>query len=151
LELLLNEINPRIRKNPSESFSLEVQPLSAGVELVVSGGDIDGAEKNALFYAIQQGLLNYGVPARLNPEGARPGGAIFTVTLTFREQPPVPPVTTALLICKAAFGFSRQGQTLAATTKEIVEFDIPKAVDQTRKFIAENERFFRELTEKLSR
>jgi hypothetical protein len=150
LELLLNEINPRIQKNPTESFSLEIQPLSAGVEFFISGGGISEAEKNNLIYGIQQGIHNHGVPVQLKPGRAEPGGAVFTLTLTFREQAPAPPANTALLICKAAISFSLNGQMLATRAAELVEFDIPGAIDRTQEFITKNETFFGELTQRLS-
>jgi hypothetical protein len=150
LELLFNEINPRIRKNPVESFSLEVRPMSASAGFVVTGGSLSETEKNALIQGIQQGIQNYGVPVNLQPDGAEQGGNMFSVTLAFREQAPEPPFNRALLICEAAISFSRNGQTQESASKRIVEFDAAGAVGQVRKFIVENEVFFRNVTKKLS-
>jgi hypothetical protein len=72
------------------------------------------------------------------------------VTLNFREQAPSPPVTAALVICEAAISFFRGGQAQESASKRIVEFDVPGAVDQARKFIGENELFFRNVNKKLS-
>jgi hypothetical protein len=150
LELLLNEINPRIRKNPTESFSLEVRPLSASMDLVVSGGSIGEAEKTALVQGIQEGIQNYGVPVNLKTDQAEQSGAVFTVTLHFRIQEPAPLRPTALVVCEAAIDFSRNGQTQESSSKRITEFDTAGAVMQARKFIRENESFFQNVERKLS-
>jgi hypothetical protein len=150
LELLLKEINPRIRKNPSGIFSLEITPLSAAVDFAVSGGSIGEMEKASLVQGLQQGIQRYGVPVTLTTGREAQSGAVFIVTLHFREQAPAPPITTALLACDAALTFSRDGQTRESASKHIVETSAVEAVRQARKFIEENEGFFRNLGEKLS-
>jgi hypothetical protein len=150
LDLLLNEIDPRVRKNPSGIFSLEVTPLKAAVDFAVSGGGLGEMEKDALVQGIQQGIRRYGVPVTLSAGREAQSGAVFTVTLHFREQAPAPPLTLALIACDAEMTFSRNGQIWESALKHIVETSAAEAVRQARKFIEENEGFFRNLGEKLS-
>jgi hypothetical protein len=150
LELLLKEIDPRIRKNPSGSFNLEVTPLSAGVNIAVSGESIGKPEKDALVQGIQQGIEKYGVPVNLKTGEPEQGGAVFTVTLNFRRPDPVPFLNISLVICEGTISFSRNGRTQESASKQVSEFDAAGAAGQVRKFIEENEAFFRNTANKLS-
>jgi hypothetical protein len=150
LELLLTDINPRIQKNPSGSFSLEVKPVSAGVDFVVSGGSLGEPEKTTLLQGIQQGIQNYGVPVSLRTGGTEQSGNVFTISLNLHRQPAVPPLTTALLVCEAMIAFSRSGVTQESAWRQISEIDAAGAVGQVRKFIVENEVFFQNITRKIS-
>jgi hypothetical protein len=150
LELLLNEISSRIRRNPTESFSLEVRPLPASVDFVVSGGSIGEADKTALAQAIQQGIQNYGVPVNLKTDQGEQSGAVFTVTLHFRTQEPTSFQPMALLVCEAAVDFSRNGQKQESSAKNIIEFEIAGTIQQAQRFIRGNESFFQNISGKLS-
>jgi hypothetical protein len=148
LELLLNRIDPRIQRNPAESFNLVVQPLSAAVDFNITGSGVGGPEKAALVQGIQQGIEHYGVPVSLKPEG--PAGSTFTVTLNLCTQDTAGPVNRSLVICDTAIAFSRDGTTLGSASRRISEIDAPNAVNQVRRFIAENQEFFRNISVKLS-
>ncbi|MDR1398940.1 MAG: hypothetical protein LBJ41_03350 [Treponema sp.] len=152
LELLLNEINHRVRKNPLGSFSFEVRPMTAAVHFVISGDStsIGDTEKNALIQGIQQGIQTYGVPVSLKTDAAEPDGAVFTVSLNLRQQAPVPPSNRTLLICDATIAFSRDGATQESASKRITEIDATGMVGQVRKFIGENQSFFQNVINRLS-
>lgn len=152
LELALNEINHRVRKNPVGGFSFEVMPMSATVDFVISGDStgIGDTEKNALIQGIQQGIQTYGVPVILKTDTVKQGGAVFTVTLNLRQQAPVPPANRTLLICDTAIAFSRGRATHESASKRITEIDAAGVVSQVRKFIGENQSFFKNVTNKLS-
>jgi hypothetical protein len=150
LELPLNELSQRIRRNPSETFSLEIRPMTAVVDFIITG-DVPGIgdpEKTALFQGIQQGIQNYGVPVSLNPDGSGPG--VFTVALNLRIQDPVGPANRSFVICDASIAFSRGGLILESASRRISEIDTLNMVNQTRRFIAENQEFFRNISAKLS-
>jgi hypothetical protein len=150
LELPLNELSPRIRRNPSETFSLEIRPMTAAVDFIITG-DVPGIgdpEKTALLQGIQQGIQNYSVPVSLNPDGSGPG--VFTVTLNLRIQDPVGPANRSFVICDASIAFSRGSLILESASRRISEIDTPNMVNQTRRFIAENQEFFRNISAKLS-
>ncbi|MDR1352520.1 MAG: hypothetical protein LBK05_04475 [Treponema sp.] len=153
LELLLTEISPFIRKNPSAVFSLEVRPLAVPAAVVVSGdgGGIGGAEQNALVRSLQQGIQACGVPVSLETGGAEQNGSAFTVTLDLRRQEPVPPLKRALVICDAALDFTHNGVTRESSAKRITELDIPGVVREARKFIAENTVFYQKVIQHLAR
>jgi hypothetical protein len=142
LELLLGDVNPRIRRNPSVSFSFEVRPLTARVDVTVAG-DIPGigdTEKAILIQSVQQGIQSYGVPVNLTAGGTEQ--SIFTITLGLRRQAPVPPLNRELIICDTVISFSRNGLTRESASTRVTEIDIPGMVNQIRRFISENEAFF---------
>jgi hypothetical protein len=153
LELLLNEINPRIRKNPVGGFSLEVKPMSASADFVISGDStgIGEAEKNIMVQGILQGIQTYSVPVSLKIDTAERWDNSFTVTLKFRQQAPVPPSNRTLVICDAAIVFVRNGVIQESASKQISEIDTAGTVSQVRKFIGENQIFFQNVIKNLSK
>ncbi|MDR0375734.1 MAG: hypothetical protein LBH85_08440 [Treponema sp.] len=144
LELLLTEISPFIRRNPTISFSLEVTPVTAFVVIDILG-DNDGigeAEKNTLVQALQRGIKNSGVPVSLSMEAGEPDGSGFTITLALRKQPPVLPLKSPLTICDVTLAFSWNGSVRESETKQFSEINAVGAVREARKFIEGNEIFF---------
>jgi hypothetical protein len=59
LELLLSELNPRIRQNPLGMFTMEVHPAQADIKIE---GELTQAEQRVLSQAVQQALQKYNVP-----------------------------------------------------------------------------------------
>jgi hypothetical protein len=153
LELLLNEISPRIQKNPTAGFSFEVTPIAAAVEF--EGGDLPEEAKSAFIRGLQRGLQNSAVPVRL---GQSPGETqnryAFIITVQTRIQPPSPPVNIALLLCDADIAFALNGTIVRQSErKRITEAasDTARAFSLAADYVRDNRAFFQGVAEALTR
>jgi hypothetical protein len=73
LELLVNEIAPSIRQNPSSGFSFEVTPITASLVVAFTGDDINESDriyaKEKLSNSIQKGLHDNKIPISIMENG----------------------------------------------------------------------------------
>jgi hypothetical protein len=137
-------------KNTSLRYgSLLATSPSLRAALLLYGETLAALEQNPLhravaYYDSPNGWVN--LYEYLNLQLSALAGSV-----SFASLPPVSiEKTAALIICDASISFSQNGRTQESASTQVTDLSVPGAVEPVRKFIEENERFFRNITKKIT-
>jgi hypothetical protein len=152
LELLMNELSPRIQKNPTAGFSFEIIPAAVSAEF--RGVDLSETQKNTLLQGLQRGIQNNTIPVRFSapPENVQNRYSFVITVDTTQSQ--TSSVNMALVFCDVSIAFLRNGAVLHQSEKKRFTepvANLDRALSQAANFIRDNSGFLAGVKESLTR